>query len=158
MFQEIFNRMKIYNSSEGITLIEIMVSILFFGIISLSLSHTLTNSLILTGKDGNIVNATNLAKLYLEEVGQDWRLQMDYDDPTLPDISSYTDGEENIITDSTYTKKGLYDVAVTIRDISSNSEGNAIIRRVKISYKDKEENDLITLYKDYGRPGSFVVP
>lgn len=154
MFQEILNKINIYRASEGITLIEIMVSILFFGIISLSLSHTLTNSLILTKHDSNIVNATNLAKLYLEEVGQDWRLQLEYDNPTLPDVSEIIDGEETTITDSRYTNNGVYNVTVTSTDISANTDGITIIRRIEIVYRNQENNELMKLYKDFGRPGS----
>lgn len=158
MFQEISRKINIYKSSEGITLIEIMVSILFFGIISLSLSHTLTNSLVLTTHDNNIVNATNLAKLYLTKVGQDWRLQLNYDNPALPDVSEFTDGEENSITNSTYTNNGKYNVTVICSDISANTEGTTIVRRVEIIYNDQENNKLMNLYKDFGRPGSYVIP
>ena len=62
-----------FKNSKGISLLEIMVSILFFSLIALSLSHTLTASLTLTAHDNNIVKANNLAKLYLEDVAKAWK-------------------------------------------------------------------------------------
>lgn len=156
-------------NSEGLTLIEIMVSILFLSLIALSLAHTLTNSLYLSAQDSNIVNATNLSRYYLNEVTQEWQKRLSdatasgFDNPSLPSLGTYTDEGEYNLTDSYYTQNGKYTVHVYTNDLASTYDEDTsstivTLRRVRIVYYDNLENKLIDLYLDYSRPGSYVVP
>lgn len=158
MYQDTIITNNIY--SKGISLIEIMVSILFFSLISLCLAHTLSSSLYLTAQDGDIVNTTNLAKFYLDEISQNWKTQLSYDSPTIPGIEEVgiTDGGEYELTSPIYTQNGRYNALIYTKNISNDDLGNVNIRRVRIKYFDHEDNELIDLYLDYARPGSYVVP
>lgn len=139
MSQDLLNK----NCSKGYSLVELMMAVLFFGIISLALSPPLTNSMYLTFDNKNINNANNLAKTYLRDVQDSWKIQSNYDQGIL------------INTGSEYTDNGNYTVTINTQDLESDSEANVILRRVNIVYQDSDGNTLCDLYYDYNRPGSI---
>jgi prepilin-type N-terminal cleavage/methylation domain-containing protein len=142
MYREILNNHK-HRNSKGYTLLEILVAMLFFGILVLSLSHTLTSSFMLTGKDKKIANANNLAIRYLREVELEWRTMNAFDSGTLPDVSN------------SYTVNGKYYVNVSTQDLVFNQAGDVIVRRVTVKYKSNDLTDgdnIVKVYLDFFRP------
>lgn len=146
------------NNEKGISLLEIMVSILFFSLIALSLGHTLTGSLYVTARDNDIIKATNLAQQYFSEIEKEWQTQVEFDNPLLPELGDYTDGTSYTIEDPYFTYNDRYTVTVNVNDVSTDRQGNISLRRVEIIYEDNEGNNLINLFMDFARPGSYVVP
>ena len=141
MYQDIFNAKR---CKKGYTLLEIMVAMLFFGIVALALCLPFYRSISLSVKDQDLVNANNLARLYLNDVKIGWNLQSDYDKGNLPTV------------DSTYTNNGVYTSTVTSTNMATDANGNVILRRIIVNYKDKSKNTLVELYSDYDRPGSTI--
>lgn len=126
---------------EGYTLLEVVISILFFAIIAIGLSLPYCNSISLTVADRNINNSNNLARSYLKEVETEWQIQADFDTGILVEI------------DENYTENGKYTVNVDSQDIALDNDGIVLIRRINITYFDSAENVLSDIYYDYNRPG-----
>ena len=139
MYQDISKRSK-----KGYTLLEIMIAMLFFGVVALSLSLPFYRSISLSAKDQDIINANNLARLYLNNVDIGWNLQNNYDTGALPTINTV------------YTNNGAYTVTVTSTNLATDNTGNTSLRRIIVKFKDKYGNTLVDIYSDYDRPGSTI--
>ncbi len=127
----------------GYTLIEVVISIMFFAIISLGLSLPFSSSISLTVDDRNINVASNLARSYLKDTESSWKTQNSFDQGEL------------IALNNTYTNNNKYTVTVNSQNISSDVNGNVLVRRISIRYKDNKERDLADIFYDYNRPGSI---
>lgn len=138
MFQGLLNKIKTFK--KGFTFIEIMMSVFIFSLVAAGLALPYIQSIDLTSKDQNIINANNLTRLYFNTVEIDWKQQINYDMGTLPTITS------------TYTNNGAYNVTVSKKDLIKDSSSNTIIRRVSVIYKDSNNKTLIDVYTDYNRP------
>jgi len=125
----------------GYSLIEIMMAILFFGVIAVSLSAPMTNSMYLTTNNKTVNNANNLAKTYLKDLEESWKIQADYDDGSLVSLSDYNED-------------GKYTIQVNSQTLETDDDSNVILRRITITYEDNNDNILCDLYYDYNRPGS----
>ncbi len=136
MSQDLSNKKQ----RKGYSLIELMMAVLFFGIAAVAISPPLTNSMNLTVNDKNINNANNLARSYLRELQDSWKIQSVFDQGVLVAV-----GDE-------YTYNGNYNVTVNAQDIESDTGGNVILRRVNIVYTDSNANMLCDLFYDYNRP------
>jgi prepilin-type N-terminal cleavage/methylation domain-containing protein len=128
------------NNQKGYTLLEVLVSVLFFSVIALGLSYSFTNSMFLTSQDKDVIRAQNLARMYLSEVQSSWTQQVDYDGGVLPTV------------DSTYTDNGRYVVNATSTDMAQNDQGIVIVRQVKIIYENQSGFPMVDLYLDVDRP------
>jgi prepilin-type N-terminal cleavage/methylation domain-containing protein len=131
------------NKKRGFTLIEIMFSIMFFAIISLSLSLPFGNSISLTVDSRNINSANNLARSYLKDMEAKWRIQ------------SVFDTGELIPVDTSYTNNGKYLTTVTSQSISEDSAGVVVVRRINVKFQDKKGHYLADIYYDFNRPGNI---
>lgn len=152
--------------AQGYTLIEIMISIVFMGVIVLSLSHTFSQSLFLTGKDQQIVLANNTARRFLRDTQMQWRIQSAYDMATLPEEAQDLDCQtvalsENlsrkacsVIDGSTYQGQDDFSVEVISEDIHVNKHNDVIIRKVSLAYRDSKGAPLVNIYYDFSRPGT----
>lgn len=136
MCQDSSNRSK----KQGYTLLEIVISIMFFAIIALGLSLPYCNSVSLTVANRNINASSNLARSYLKDIEAEWKIQSNFDDGNLIEV------------DDSYTDNDKYIVNVNSQDIAIDEEGIVLIRRVNITYKDSKENTLADIYYDYNRP------
>lgn len=131
----------ISQAKKGFSLLEIMMSVVIFGIIALGLITPVSNSLYLSANNKSISTAGSLARTYLKDLQSSWKIQRDYDHGTLKEL------------DNTYTNQGKYTVNVTSEDVSSDDDGNVILRRVHVVYKDLGNHTLCDIFYDYDRPG-----
>lgn len=137
MFQDLSSK----KYSDGYSLIELMMAMLIFGVMVIALSYPISNSMYLTHDNKTVNSANNLAKSYLRDVQDAWKLQNTYD-------------QGNLITiDSDYTDNGKYSVTVGSSVLESDDEGNTLLRRVNVKYQDPNNNTLCDVYYDYNRPG-----
>lgn len=143
MFQDFCNQLS-KKSNQGYTLLEIAVAILFFSITVVCLSLPIGQSISLSASEQNVVNANNLAKVYLKNIELNWQFQANYDVGALPQITS------------TYTDNGKYTVTVTQQNLAQNSNGIIILRRINIKYKDNRNNTIADLFVDINRPESVI--
>jgi len=143
MFQDSYNNYK-NKTLKGYTLLEIAVAILFFSITVICLSLPLCQSISLSSSEQDMVNANNLARMYLKSIDLKWQFQTDYDQGELPQITS------------TFTSNDKYNVTTAKQDIAQNSSSIVIVRRVNIEYKDKKNNTLVNLFMDFNRPESTI--
>ncbi len=158
MFQDLFS--KLFRTKtivparavKGYTLVEILVSMLIFGIVTISLSLPVCESIYLTANNQNIVRANNLARLYLKDTEILWNTKSNYDGSILPDSdnSSVSSGEHDV-TSTEYTDDGVFEVKAYIQDLSTNDTGETVVRRVRIAFKDKDGKNLTDIYMDYDR-------
>jgi len=123
----------------GYTLIEVMMSMVMFCVVSIALSYPLIESISLSADDHSIVTANNLAKHYLRDVEASWRTQNDFDASALIDSSNCT-----------YTDGGKYNISVTPNDIQNN--GTTVLRRLNIRYTTPSGKILTDLFYDINRP------
>lgn len=143
MFQDFYD--KVYKKNNpGYTLLEIAIAILFFSITVVCLSLPISQSIGLSASEQNMVNANNLAKVYLKNIELNWQFQANYDIGELPQINS------------NYTDNGKYTVTVTQQNLAQNSNGIVILRRLNIKYKDNRNNTLADLFVDINRPESVI--
>lgn len=141
MFQDLCK--KKYNqrySSNGYTLLEILIAMVFFAIIAVGISLPFSQSISLSAKDQNIINANNLASLYLRDTGLKWAHQIDFDAGQLPAVNSV------------YTNNGIYTVIPASQDITTNAGGNVIVKRISVEYRDSKGNRLANISSDLYRP------
>jgi len=144
MFQDLLNKLKEKRFSRGYSLTELMIAILMFGIVAVSISLPLSNSIYANVNNKNLTTANTLAKNYLKAIEDEWKIQADYDTGALPEI------------DSTYTDNGTFAVSVSITPLETDSDGvTVILRRVNIIYKTSDDSNLCDLYYDYNRPASM---
>jgi len=139
MSQDFLNKNQ-FKSKNGQSLTEIMVAIVFFGLIAVSLSLPLSNSLFATYDNQNINTANTLARSYLKDLQDSWKLQGDFDTGTL------------ITPGTVYTENSKYTVSTTSADIQTDTDGNVLIRRVTVTYSDDNGAVLCELYFDFNRP------
>lgn len=139
MFQDLLNKRK---SHKGMTLLELTISMVIFGILVISINLPLSTGLYLSVDDNNIVKANNIAKTYIKDLENNWKIQLAYDNAELIEV------------DSTYTDNGKYTVNITSEDIQTNEDGIVVIRRVGVNYKNKEGKTLTDIFYDFNRPGS----
>ena len=137
------NKSPLYKRQEGYTLLEVIISVMFFAIIAMGLFLPYCNSISLTVDNKNITAANNLARSYLKDIESEWKIQNNFDTGSLIEI------------DETYTNNGIYIVSVNSEDIATDDEGIVLIRRINITYKDSEENTLSDIYYDYSRPSGI---
>lgn len=137
MFQDFLNKQN------GQSLIEIMMAAVFFGIIAVSLSLPVSNSLFVTYDNKNINAANNLARSYLKNVQDSWKLQGDFDNGALP------------APGGVYTENGKYTVTAAAQDLQTDDDGNVLIRRVTVTYRDNNNTTVCELYYDYNRPAGI---
>ncbi|MEI8388790.1 MAG: hypothetical protein WCG23_02785 [bacterium] len=131
-----------YSVSKGYTLLEVLISIVFFAIITVGLSLPISSSISLTVDNKNINAANNLARSYLEDVEAKWTIQSNFDAGTL------------IAVTDVYTNNKKYNVTVTSENISTDNNGVVIVRRINIKYKNTKGKLLTDIYYDYDRPGN----
>ncbi len=134
---------QLNKNKKGITLLEIMIAVVFFGIIAVGLSLPVSRSLYLTADNKNINVANSLAKSYLNSLQEKWQLIDDFDQGQLVDV------------DNTYTDNGKFTVTVSSQDLETDSDGTVLIKRVNITYKDGKNDILCNIFYDYSRPVSF---
>ncbi len=139
MSQDFLNK-NAHKNKKGQSLTEIMISMLFFGLIAVSLSMPLSNSLFATYDNHNVNTANTLARSYLKDQQDAWKLQGNFDASTL------------ITPGAIYTENNKYSVNTAVSDIQTDSDGNVIIRRVTVTYADDNGVVLCELYYDYNRP------
>ena len=130
------------NKKEGYTLLEVAVSIMIFAIITLGLSLPFSNSISLTVDDKNINAASNLARSYLEDTEKSWNTQNSFDKGNLINIGN------------NYTNNGKYTATVNAVDISTDTSGIVLVRRLNINYKDSRGKTLVNIFYEYSRPNS----
>lgn len=128
------------NKRAGFTLIEVVMSLLFFSFIALSISLPFCKGIDLSNNTQNVINTNNLAKLYLKNVEKSWLQEVDFDNAVLPSITS------------DYNGNGAYNVTVKKNDLVKDASNITLIRRVSIIYKDSNGKNLIDVYSDYNRP------
>ena len=143
MFQDLLNKQNKKTqkyTKPGYTLIEVIMAVVFFGIIALGIGIPFNESMMLSRNDQNIVDANNLARLYLKDTELKWLLQSDFDAGELPELTEK------------YTANGKYIVTVNQTDVASNTEGIPLVKRVNITYKDNLNTTLVDIFLDYNRP------
>ncbi len=158
MYQDLFRKIfslkprKSFQVSGGYTLVEILISMLIFGIVTISLSLPVCQSIYLTVNNENIVKANNLARLYLKDTEVLWSSITDYDLSVLPD-SDNEQGQagSHTVSNSAYTDDGNYKVIVDLQNLKNNDFGVAVVKRVRIVYQDMDGNNLADVYMDYDR-------
>lgn len=128
---------------QGYTLLEVVISVMFFAIVTLGLSLPFSSSISLTVDDRNINVASNLARSYLKDTETSWKTQ-----------NSFDNGELIAVGDN-YNNNGKYTVAVSSEEIATDTDGNVLIRRINITYKDSNGRNLTDIFYDYNRPGSI---
>lgn len=131
------------NAKRGFTLLEVVISIVFFAIISAGLVLPVSNSISLTVDNKNINASNNLARSYLQDLGSQWSSQSNFEAGELLQLTS------------TYTDNGKYTVDVNSEDLEINEDGLVLVRRVEIEYKDNKGNILSKIFLDYNRPGNM---
>ena len=138
MFQE--HEIKKYRR-KAYTLIEIMISIMFFSIIAVSITLPFTKSISLSVKDQDIIDANNLARSYLRETELLWKQPLQFEQETLP------------VVDSKYTDNSRFSVVPDpVLDIATNSSGIVVLKRVRIKYQNSRGDYLADLYLDINKP------
>jgi len=142
MCPDLLNKINRKSRKTGYTLLEIVISILFFAIITIGLSLPMSNSINLTVDNKKLNTANNLARSYLKNQEAEWSIQNDFDTGQLIDA------------DATYTNNGKYTVTVSYENISADSNGIIVIRRVHIKYLDSKGHTLSDIFYDYNRPGN----
>lgn len=138
MFQDFMN-----NKTKGQSLIEIMMAMVFFGVIALGLNMPVMNSLFVTHDNKNVNMANSLARSYLREIADEWKLQNNFDNATLAEASSE------------YTNNGQFNVTTNTENITTDDEGNVLVRRVNIIYTDSANTTLCDIHYDFNRPGNI---
>ncbi len=131
-------------TKKAYTLLEVLISMAFFGIIALGLLVPFQESFILTGTNQNIVSANSLAKAYLKDTELKWLTPIEFDTGELPTITPK------------YTENNIYKVTTTKLDLEQNTTGIVILRRVNIKYKDSSNRLLVDLFFDFSRPGASL--
>jgi len=129
---------------KGYTILEMVIATLFFAITVVCLSLPFCESINLSAKDQDIVNANSLAKTYLKAIELKWQFQTNYDAGDLPEITNV----------ETFNDK--YSVTAVKQDIAQNSDSIVIVRRVNVKYTDKNNNILVDLFTDFNRPESAI--
>lgn len=137
MYRDLVNK-----SQKGQSILEILIAVTIFGIMAVSLSLPVSSSLYLSVDNKNISTANTLARSYLKDVQDEWKLQSKFDNGILVPL------------DNVYTDDGIFAVTITTEDIETNDEGFVILRRINISYTDNNENVLCNISHDYNRPGN----
>ncbi len=137
MFQDLSNKRR---HSGGYSLIELMMAMLVFGVMVIALSFPISNSMYLTHDNKSVSNANNLARTYLRDMQDAWKLQNDYDNGNLITIGS------------DYTDNGKYNVTVSSSALETDDDGNTTLRRINITYEDTNNNSLCDVYYDFNRP------
>jgi type II secretory pathway pseudopilin PulG len=140
MYQE-YSKLRVKDKVNGYTLIEVFVSILFFAILALSLSHTFTNSLFLTQKEQDVVRANNAARHYLKQVGIEWRDETKFTNLTVPQVTEL------------HTDNGRFFVDIQVETLETSSLSGTvqpILNRVSITYRYEDGGKkILDLYLDY---------
>lgn len=158
MYQDLFRKIfslkprKSFQVSGGYTLVEILISMLIFGIVTISLSLPVCQSIYLTVNNENIVKANNLARLYLKDTEVLWSSIADYDLSVLPD-SDNEQGQvgSHTVSNSAYTDDGTFQANVILQDLKTDNSGIVIVKRVRIVYQDMDGKNLADVYMDYDR-------
>lgn len=140
MFQDLSSKKKAFKKGYSIT--ELMVAVLFFGVVAVSLSVPVSNALYLNTSNADINAANSLARSYLQDLKDSWKIRSDFDDG------------EMIAIEEGYTGQGSYTVNADVQSIQSDSDGNVLVRRVNMVYKDSNDNVLCDISLDYNRPGN----
>jgi prepilin-type N-terminal cleavage/methylation domain-containing protein len=143
MFQDLLNK-KLKKAQKGFTLMELLVSIVFFSIIVWGLSDPLSRSAYLTVDNRHINTANTLARSYLKELQDSWKLRNAFDVGSLGALTSE------------YTDSGKYSVSVTSENIVINDQNTVLVRRIRIIYRDKDNNILSDISCEYPRPGNVT--
>lgn len=143
MFQDSLNKKAKTASKKGISLTELIISVVFFGIIATSLSVPISNSLYLNTVNSDVNAANSLARSYLEDLKDSWKTRNDFENGNL------------VAVGNNYTDNGKYTVEVTPQTLLSDADGNAVIRRVNVVYKDSNNNILCDVTLDFNRPGNI---
>jgi Tfp pilus assembly protein PilV len=143
MFQDSLNKKGKIASKDGISLTELIISVVFFGIIATSLSVPISNSLYLNTTNSDVNAANSLARSYLEDLKDSWKTRNDFENGNL------------VAVGNNYTANGKYTVEVTPQTLLTDTAGNAVIRRVNVIYKDSNNNVLCDITLDFNRPGNI---
>ena len=142
MYPDFLNKKVTRRKQSGYTLLEVVISVMFFAIISIGLALPYCNSIALTANNRSINEANNLARSYLKDIESEWGIQSNFDQGTLIEI------------DDSYTSNGLYSVTVVSDNVATDDNGTVLVRRINIIYSDQKEHVLANIYYDYSRPGS----
>ncbi len=144
MFPDIFNKaLKQNNKREGLTLLEVIMSITILGITAMAMILPFTESSYLALRDQRIIDVNNLAKQYLNEVQDDWKHQTEFDVGDLPDVTTY------------YTQDGAYEISPTsvcLEDVTEDEVTTCILRRVEVTYEDTANNIYGHMFIEVNRP------
>lgn len=138
MFQDslINNKNK---AREAYTLLEILVATAIFGIIATTIALPLINSMSLSAKDRDIVEANALARKFLKDTEILWQ-----------DSDNFM--KEPASIDSSFTKNGKYNVFVdAVNGNVTNALGDVVVRRVNVTYRNQQGEVLSNLYLDYSK-------
>jgi len=138
MCQDLLNKKN--RSQKGFTLLEIAMSMVIFGIIVVMLSLPMYTGLSLLVGDSNIVRANNLAKAYIKDLDNKWKIQSTFDDAELVELDAF------------YTDNNKYVVNVGVENIHTDENSVVIIRRVKVIYKNQDGELLTDIFYDFKRP------
>jgi prepilin-type N-terminal cleavage/methylation domain-containing protein len=130
------------NSRKGFSLIELMIAVVFFGIIATTLSVPISNTLYLNTANGDVNTANSLARSYLEDLRDAWKIRNDFDQGNL------------IVIEDDYTEQGKYTVTTKVQSIQTDVDGNVLVRRVNVVYKDRNGDILCDISLDFDRPGN----
>jgi len=141
MYQDMSNKNN--KSRKGFTLVEIAMSMVIFGVVVIMLSLPVYTGLNLLVDDSSIVKANNLAKAYIRDLEDKWKIQMNYDTAELIEV------------DSAYTNNGKYTVNVAVEDIQTDEDNIVIVRRIKVTYKNQKEEVLTDIFYDFNRPDAM---
>lgn len=145
MSPDSYNQIEIHkHKNNGYTLVEIMLSITMLGVIALSLCNTFAGSMVLSNRDNDVITANNLARQYLNEVKVNWSTVDGFNQTAIPTVSSV------------YTNNSKYTVTTSSSILEYDTESDPILKRVKVTYKDKKDHTLIDISNDFNRPVSYT--
>ncbi|MFA6988494.1 MAG: type II secretion system protein [Candidatus Gastranaerophilaceae bacterium] len=124
------------------TLMEILVAMTVFGIVTLGLVLPFQESISLTTKNELISSANNLARLYFKEIELLWLNQSDFDAQRMPALTNQ------------FTQNNMYTIKVSVKNMDQNTGNIWILKRVNVTYSDTTNSELVNFFMDYNRPGS----
>ncbi len=144
MFPGTFNQVLNQNSKrEGLTLLEVIMSITILGITAMAMILPFTEASYLALRDQRVIDVNNLAKQYLNEVQDDWKHQTEFDLGDLPDVTNY------------YTQDGDYEInpaSTCLEDETEDEVTTCILRRVEVTYEDTANNIYGHMFIEINRP------
>ncbi|MDD3149238.1 MAG: prepilin-type N-terminal cleavage/methylation domain-containing protein [Candidatus Gastranaerophilales bacterium] len=127
-------------TKKGYTLMEVVMATVIFSILVMGIGLPITEGFDVSAHNENINLANNLARVYLNDIDTNWSIQQNFDIGEIPEITSE------------YTNDGDFQAETFSEDLISDDEGQVIVKRVTIKYKNNSGKLISEIFMDFNRP------